>query len=163
MSKIKMGLAYYYIRENTVFTLAFNMCLLQFILSTPCDRIMLNSVLHFIILILNDSDHMYCWLIVCITICIQSGWTTLNYWYYCNWTFNFLIKHGMQHSSELRKPQSSNLIGREHFSSIKTRLSLIRYNPLCQTCYLYRYRWFMFMVPNATFNNISVILLRVTI
>jgi hypothetical protein len=38
-----MGLAYYYVRENTVFTLAFNMRLLAFTLSTPCDRIMLHS------------------------------------------------------------------------------------------------------------------------
>ena len=38
-----MGLAYYYVRENTVFTLALDMHLLNFPLSTPSDRIMLHS------------------------------------------------------------------------------------------------------------------------
>jgi len=111
-----MGLAYYYVRENAVSTIAFNMHLLNFPLSTPCGRIVLNSVYHFIIATSNDCDHMYCWLIICITICIPSIWTTLNYWYNRNWTFNFLIKHGMQHSSEFKKTLSSNMIGREQFS-----------------------------------------------
>jgi hypothetical protein len=65
--------------------------------------IAMSSLIH---LTSSDCDHMYCWLIVCITTFIQSAWTTLNYWYNRNWAFNFLIKHGMQHSSEFRKPQS---------------------------------------------------------
>ena len=59
----------------------------------------------------SDCDDMYCWLIICITLCIQSAWTTLNYWYYRNWTFNFIIKVGMQHSSEFRE----NTIKQSHW------------------------------------------------